>query len=198
MSRCKVLVGVPHTGQFPFQTAYAMLMMQSKYPVEWLLIGQSLIYDSREMMAEKMLKDGYDYLFFLDSDMEPPDDIIPRLMAHDKPIVSAAAHKRMPPCNPAFYKRCSPGYTEVYHDYPKGLLEVEGVGMACALIRREVFEQTPKPWFFPMPDTGEDLAFCIRAREAGFKMYVDTNIICGHVTSFPVTEEHYRYWRGAD
>jgi GT2 family glycosyltransferase len=77
-------------------------------------------------------------------------------------------------------------------DYPKGLIEIQGVGMACTLIKRKVLETVQKPYFFPEPNIGEDLSFCIRAREAGYKIYCDTNLICGHVGNFVVTEEFYR------
>jgi len=75
------------------------------------------------------------------------------------------------------------------------LIEIQGVGMASTLIKREVFEKTPKPWFFPEPNLGEDLAFCIRAKEQGFKIYCDTNLICGHCTTEIITEAHYLKWR---
>lgn len=191
----KVLIGVPHTGLFPYQTVHAMLSMRSKHQLQWTLIGQSLIYDSREQMAQMVIDNGFDYLFFLDSDMQPPPDIIDKLIAHDKPIVSAMAFKRLAPFTPCFFKKVEVGKAEPLLEYPKGLVEVEGVGMACCLIKREVLEQTKKPMFFPMDRTGEDLVFCLRAREAGFKIYVDTTLDCGHVSSTTIREEHFKlYW----
>jgi len=201
----KGLIAVPHTGYFPYQTmaAWAPLLMNARVvsEVDYQLIGSSLIYDAREMAAEHMLKNGHDWLLFLDSDMVPPADMIPRLLAHDKPIVSGIAFKRIPPYSPCFYPKLEYDGKEVKllpaEDWTQGLGEVEGVGMACTLIRREVFEKTPKPWFFPMPVLAEDLGFCLRAREAGFKIYVDTTLVCGHVATEVITDAHYRAYREA-
>ena len=62
--------------------------------------------------------------------------------------------------------------------------------MACTLIKREVLENMPQPWFFPT-NNGEDLSFCKRATDAGYKIYCDTELICGHVGSYTVSEEHF-------
>jgi GT2 family glycosyltransferase len=124
--------------------------------------------------------------------MVVPANMLVKLIEHDKDIVSALAFKRFPPYEPCIFKKCDREGTEFWLDYPKGLIEIQGVGMACTLIKRKVFETVPKPWFFPEPNIGEDLSFCIRAREAGYKIYCDTNLICGHVGNFVVTEEFYR------
>jgi GT2 family glycosyltransferase len=59
------------------------------------------------------------------------------------------------------------------------------------LIKREVFEKVPQPWFAPDIDLGEDLAFCKRANKAGFQIWCDTNLICGHYANDVITEKHY-------
>jgi len=152
----------------------------------------SLVYIARETAAKTFLEGNYDALLFVDSDMVCPIDMLVRLIEADKDIVSGLAFQRFPPYEPCIFKKCDREGTEFWLDYPKGLIEIQGVGMACTLIKRKVFEAVPQPWFFPEPNIGEDLAFCIRAREAGYKIYCDTNLICGHVGNFVVTEEFYR------
>lgn len=58
--------------------------------------------------------------------------------------------------------------------------EVDGVGTGAMLIRREVFETVPDPWFvgnrgneFIPPGSGEDFNFCIRAKRKGFSVVCD-------------------------
>ena len=192
------MVCVPHTGYFQWRFVPAFFEMMYNTPglvlnTRW--VGSSLVYTAREEAAEEVLKQGYDWLFFLDSDMVPPPDIITRLLAHNKPIVSAMAFKRDVPHTPCFYKDIQFDGEKAELDIPKtwsgGLEEVAGVGSACILIRREVFEKTPRPWYFPLPVLAEDLAFCKRAKEAGFPIYVDTGITCGHIAQTVVTDEHY-------
>lgn len=193
----KVVVCIPYTGYIAPQAAYSLPAMacyaRSKgIELELLPIGLSLVYAAREQAAKYLLESGCDSLLFIDSDMVVPMDLVPRLIEADKDIVSGLAFKRVPGYEPCIFKKCDREGTEFYLDYPKGLIEVQGVGMACTLIKRKVFEILQTPYFFPMPNIGEDLAFCVRAREAGYKIYCDTNLICGHVGNFVVTEEFYR------
>ena len=193
----KVLMCIPYTGYIPPQAAYSLPPMacyaRSKgIDIDMLPIGLSLVYIARETAAKTFLEGNYDALLFVDSDMVCPIDMLVRLIEADKDIVSGLAFKRFPPYEPCIFKKCDREGTEFWLDYPKGLIEIQGVGMACTLIKRKVFEAVPQPWFFPEPNIGEDLAFCIRAREAGYKIYCDTNLICGHVGNFVVTEEFYR------
>jgi len=192
----KVVVCIPYTGYIAPQAAYSLPAMacyaRSKgIELELLPIGLSLVYAAREQAAKYLLESGCDSLLFIDSDMVVPMDLVPRLIEADKDIVSGLAFKRVPGYEPCIFKKCDREGTEFYLDYPKGLIEVQGVGMACTLIKRKVFETVPKPWFFPEPNIGEDLAFCIRAKEQGFKIYCDTNLICGHCATEVITEAHY-------
>lgn len=192
----KILIAMPSTGLLPIFTVHSMLGMRSTYPAEWFIIGHSLVYDAREIAVKQMLSKDFTHIFFMDSDMTPPPDILPKLLAHDKDIVSGIAFKRFPPYEPCFFKSITDKGTEHYWDYPENkLLEVEGVGMACCLIKREVFEKLEQPYFFPKEGIGEDLAFCVRAKNEGFKMYVDTSIVVGHVTTTTITDQHYKATR---
>ncbi len=188
----KILIEIPHTGMFPYQfvNSYPLMLattMKRGIGIEYELRGHSLVYEAREQAAKHFLESDCDYLLFLDSDMVPPADMLIKLIQHDKPIVSALAFRRVPNYEPCIFKNDM----EFYLDYPKGLIEVAGVGMACTLIKKEVFQNVPQPWFTPTA-IGEDLSFCKRATDAGYKIFCDTNLICGHVGSFEVTEEYFR------
>lgn len=195
-----ILVEIPHTGHFPWEFVHAFPLMlftahQQGISIQYELVGHSLIYEAREAAARKVLTNKeYDAVLFLDSDMMPPADLIPKLVAHNKPIVSALAFKRTEPYYPCIFSKIGPKEATVYLDYPRGLIPVEACGMACCLIKREVFEQIPQPWYFPTPDLGEDLAFCLRAKEAGIPIYADTSVIVGHVGTNVVGEKNYADW----
>lgn len=74
----------------------------------------------------------------------------------------------------------------------KELLEVSYSGMGFMLIKRGVYENIEYPWFEPQHFTfqqnvsdfaSEDVSFCKKAQEKGFKIYVDTSVIVGHEKS---------------
>lgn len=198
-----VLVAIPHTGNFNYMTTHSLLNLHRTHIRGFSLIGLSLVYEAREKAVEMLLSEPrFDAIMFLDSDMAPDADLIDRLVAHDKDIVSAMAFKRTEPYEPCFFKSIDvDNGVEFYTDYPKytppftkdPLLKVAGVGMACCLIKRQVFEKMPRPLFHPLTTLGEDLAFCKRATEAGFEIFVDTSITCKHVTMIPIDEIHYQY-----
>jgi cellulose synthase/poly-beta-1,6-N-acetylglucosamine synthase-like glycosyltransferase len=196
----KVLICIPYTGYIPPQAAYSLPAMMcyaraKGIEIDLLPIGLSLVYEARERASNVFLEGDYGYLLFIDSDMVVPVDLLVRLVSHDKDIVSALAFKRFKPYEPCIFKKCDRNHAEFWLDYPKGLIEIEGVGMACTLIKKEVFEKTPKPWFFPEPIIGEDLSFCVRARENGLKIFCDTELICGHCGLEVITDAHYLKWK---
>jgi GT2 family glycosyltransferase len=196
----KVLICIPYTGYVAPQAAYSLIPMacharNKGVSVDMLPIGLSLVYTAREEAAKTFLQGAYDSLLFVDSDMVVPVDLLTRLIEHDKDIISALAFKRTPGYEPCIFKVCNELDAQFYLDYPKGLTEIEGVGMACTLIKRKVFETVPQPWFFPHKVLGEDLSFCVRARQSGFKIYCDTELICGHVAQETIVEAHYNAYR---
>lgn len=89
-------------------------------------------------------KNDSEWLFFVDDDVELPDDTLTRLLSYDKPFVTGIYYRRSPPCEPLIYKREeeSGWYVPLLPetDYRTGeLIEVDGCGLGCALIHRSVF-----------------------------------------------------------
>ncbi|OGS27911.1 MAG: hypothetical protein A2297_04700 [Elusimicrobia bacterium RIFOXYB2_FULL_48_7] len=68
------------------------------------------------------------------------------------------------------------------------LLEVAYTGFGFMMIKKGVFESMTYPWFRPIEKkigdmvdfTMEDVAFCLRAKEAGFKVHIDPLVRVGH------------------
>lgn len=68
-----------------------------------------------------------------------------------------------------------------------GLKRIFRCGSSCVLIKREVFEKLEKPYYqFMYNEDGtqhtrsEDIGFCDHAREAGFELWADTDVVCQH------------------
>lgn len=131
--------------------------------------------------------DSITHLLWIDDDMVFTPNAARRLLAHDLPIVGGLCHgRRAPHYAPILihYKDDVPYYQ---HDYPQGLVEVDATGGAFLLVKREVYEAIekafPKPGEGPFTDQGkgEDVAFCQRARDCGYKVFVDTTLEIGHI-----------------
>jgi GT2 family glycosyltransferase len=68
------------------------------------------------------------------------------------------------------------------------LMEVAYTGFGFLLIKRGVFEKIKYPWFGPKYHTigncvdfaSEDVSFCLKAKEFGFKIYVDPTVWVRH------------------
>lgn len=69
------------------------------------------------------------------------------------------------------------------NDHPKGgLVEVYAAGSAGMIIRKRVIDAMEPPWFVLGDEQwGEDLNFCRRARELGFKIWADLDNSLGHI-----------------
>ncbi len=159
--------------------------------------GPSSIAASRNWITHTLMhmEPSIEWQLTIDSDMTPRPETALQLLTVAKQtgadIVSALCFDRHV-FLPAF--QAVPGETP----YPetlaelRGVLEVARVGLGCCLIRRRVFEALEAPWFRhppALPGSGEDYDFCDRARAAGFRIVVDLNLECGHLTVLPVARE---------
>jgi len=139
-----------------------------------------------------------DYILFIDDDVLLPTDALVKLISHNKDIICGLYYSRQEPFFPQIYyknKESKDRYDAVFE--PEGLIEIDACGGGCLLIKKEVFDKLEKPYFHYIPRgektlrKGEDLYFCEKAKEAGFKIYCDTSVKCGHMGTKVITSD---YW----
>lgn len=142
-------------------------------------------------------KIDYDYLMWIDSDIIFTPQQFQRLLNHDKDIISGAymmaGGKNLAAVkewNEEFFKKH--GYFQFLlpEDIKKKeeLIEVSYAGMGFMLVKKGVFESMSYPWFRPIEKkignmvdfTMEDVSFCLRAKEKGYKIWVDPKVRIGH------------------
>jgi len=197
-----VLIGFPLYNNMPVETfmswnslMFDLLTMTSKNKKFSFSIANTkgMVTDqARNNLASRFMHQKNpkcDYLLFLDSDMIFPSNLLKRLLKVDADIVTGLAFKKWFPHYPTIFKKRGRDYLSMVN-YPRNeIIDVDGCGMACALIKRKVFEEIPEPWFeFKIIKKdgkkmvlGEDLVFCQKAKKAGFSIKCDTGIVCGHV-----------------
>ena len=152
---------------------------------------------ARNILAERAMMIS-DYILFLDDDIIPPTDTLKRLLSHQKDFVSALCFGRRHPFAPNIYEKVSKGKYEIIERYESGkLIEVDAVGGACMLIKTKVFQSLKKPYFWYIPENeeigekGEDIYFCEKMKEAGYRIYCDTSIICKHIGKTIIDEKKW-------
>lgn len=132
----------------------------------------------------------YDYLFSVDSDIVVPEDALEKMISHDLDAVSGVYIQRLHDRQTVelYYKTNMGHMNYTGDDLPRNkLIEVSGFGFGCALIKREVFLAIDYPHFEYRSaldhkhTLSEDIDFCMKAEEKGFKLYADTSIICDHI-----------------
>jgi hypothetical protein len=160
----------------------------------------TLIQNQRADLCLEAMGEGCSHVLFIDSDMTFPQDMVQRLLAHDKDIVATNCARRRMPTGPTAQKTLPDGSRELIYTMPEstGLEEVESIGMGVMLIKRKVFESLTEPWFETPWRTdkrgyiGEDVFFCRKAAAAGFKIYIDHDVSkeIGHIGTFEFKHDH--------
>lgn len=146
----------------------------------------SYIHSNRQDVARLAMQDpAVTHLFWLDTDMRFPRDVLYRLLRHRVAFVGANYSYRKAPPQPVAMKR-NIDTERAYHlmttKDSTGLEPVEAIGFGCVLVAREVFEATKFPWFECWWDhdrhrsIGEDVHFSWLAQEAGYPVFVDHDV----------------------
>ena len=153
---------------------------------------------ARNNIDQKAMDMGVDYVLMVDNDVYLHRDALVNLLDGGDDVCLGYCASRN---NANVYD----GKTNIYRlgefnysmNYPgieiKAMRErgeykihIHGGGMACALIRTDVFRQLPYPWFdwvnYGNGDVlSEDLFFCEECRKAGIVIKADTRVTCGHL-----------------
>jgi len=213
----RVAVGIPLKGHTPPESYHDRMIMaftmgcietaqknegtSPRYEFFWFNVGEIHVAFAREQLAALARQYKCDYLFMIDDDMLAPPDLFYRLAKHDVDVVAALAFTRNPPHRPVIYATRE-GYdkvsgkdyfqNETVYNYPRNsLVECDAVGFGAVLIKTAVFDKLEAPIFFGEHGTGEDVLFCIRAKKAGARIFMDTSVKLGHLTHHGIVTEEY-------
>lgn len=192
-----VFCGILHVETTTIRWAMGLRALQFPGP-HHIGLYTGLPFDhARNRAVQDMLSNpDFDYLFFLDSDVVPPHDAIPRLLKHRLPIVSGVYCRRSYPHGLVVAQKNGDWVRKLPGKGKDPLVEVDVVGAGCLLVHRSVFETVPpqrpaKPWFdwradmvgmegVP-PPLSEDFTWCVHVRQHGHHIMLDTSVRCLHI-----------------
>jgi glycosyltransferase involved in cell wall biosynthesis len=199
----KITIGIPMASDMVHRK-FMQSLMSLQYPqgVEAdinIVSGYQLPF-SRNRIIQHALDSNSDYVFFVDADMVFQPDVLLKLYAHDLPMVNALAFRRTFPSYPCIFKWVDANKCYETVEYTNGLLEVDATGMACHLIKTEVFRKMKKPYYYYRDNLfSSDLTFCENAKKLGYKIMIDTDVKIGHIGAEQIiTEDYYLKYLSED
>jgi hypothetical protein len=199
ISNQKLAIGIPLSWPFvpaPFFRSFNMMEKPDYIYIQTEVGGIDVL---RNDIVEKALSEGATHLLLCDVDQIYPVNLVTKLLSHNLPVVGARVHRRYAPFDSLILRKVeiderTNGY-EPIDDWEEGeLLECDATGGGCVMYNMEVFRKIPKPWFeFKKQEggavIGEDILMCQKIKAAGYKIFVDTSLECGHLTTMIVNRK---------
>lgn len=207
-------IGIPcyHTIPAAFFANFVSLTGVQDCPVQ-VVHGVYTPQAMRSIIMSLLKIPEWKRVLILEQDMICPPDTILKHAMHTDPVVGSVYFQHAPPhhCNVMIQH---PTLGNTAHLKPIGiatmlqkpaLYKVDVVGMGCTSIRRDVFENWPAdlPFFrnafedsaindeFTQGEVSHDVWFCKEVRKQGYDIYLDSSIICQHLTEGSIGPQHY-------
>jgi hypothetical protein len=151
--------------------------------------SSSMLPVGRCDLVDAALRDGADYILWVDSDHSFPPDTLIRLLAHNVDVVALNFRRRLPPHDVVAYDLEGRAMVS-----GTGLVKASNVGLGLCLMRTSVFKDITPPLFEFRIDrhgmiTGEDAVLFGKILQAGFDIHVDMTLSaqCGHIAEKTLT-----------
>lgn len=186
--------------------------------------GSLLSRQRNELVVAFLDNNQAEWLFIIDSDEtitpEAFDKICAAAHETERPIVAGLYFGAFPgdlhprPV-PMILRRADSGRYNSIDDFPDdGVIDIDAAGTGALLIHRSVLEAMRTKsaessvgaheagrwcWFRDLPAggewIGEDLYFCMRAKDLGFPIVAATGARLGHHKSYWVTDQHHAHFQ---
>lgn len=195
----KLLIAVPTLDFLHFEfvrslTDLIMRLHEDEVDFQVKYITGTLVYAARNKLVTHAVENGFTHVLWLDSDMVFQDSILDDLMFCGKDFVCGRFNARRKPYVSCQFSKLVP--IERIDEYPSEPFQIMGTGFGCVLTTVDVLKTVLEKngtCFLPMAGFGEDLAFCVRAYEAGIKLWCEPTAVVGHVAHVPIyPEDHER------
>lgn len=192
MKKVKLLVAVPcyDTAEAEFLKSFSALLLhlsKAGYDFDVKVESGTLVYLARESLALHAIHNGFTHVLWLDTDQVFEPDIADRMLALEKPFVTAiirGRHGRYLTNVALSIRDC-----ERLDDIPKEPFWAEVCGFGVVLIETRVMQavrHAEGTCFTPTIRMGEDFQFCQKALNCGFKVYCDPSIQAGHIARYAI------------
>jgi hypothetical protein len=200
VNELRVILGVASAGAptAPFIDSLAKLRLPKNVaPLQRSFAFGNFVPAQRELIMNDAVDDMFDYLFFVDDDVQLPEHALEMLLE------TAEADPRTAIVGGLYYSRdsarpvtvagwnsndTSTAHIPAFTSTSTGI--VDGVGFGCALLRVSAANNLSRPYFPAhvyiersarlVRICDEDFLYCERVREAGHVVRLDARVRCPH------------------
>lgn len=151
------------------------------------------LWNARDRICRRAIRGNYDYMIQIDSDQTFPPDALCRMLDREADVCTGIYVGKETSHRPVIFTELFKDSGDEYaHASKEGLnelmkqeyFEIAGAGAGFLLVREHVLRIMKihmHEWFRPYEGLGEDVSFCQRARELGFKIMADNSFEVGHI-----------------
>ena len=180
-------------------TALIMRLKDDGIKFDVKIMDGTLVHVARDNLAKFAISNGFTHTLWLDSDMVFSPDLLDDLTFAESDFVSGIYHARRPPHGSCIFRSIDPDDIERFEldEYPRETFEIDGCGFGCVLLATYIIRDVMNKFgtaFTPMKSLGEDLAFCKRAHDAGYKIYCEPGVRLGHIGHITIYPDDRKYW----
>ena len=167
-------------------------------------IGMDVALALNSVIRDMLENTDFQWVWFQADDHLYHDGLLEALLDREQDVIVPLIARRHPPYALVIYKGeeveilpngiPTANYENFLQDEipESGVFPVHAAGSGGMLVRRNVLEAIPDPWFESSSGAfiNDDLEFCRKARAAGFEICADADQSMGHCSSYVVIPEH--------
>ena len=212
-----LVIAIPFVGR-PVVPEWALALAAQNYPLNltrsFLAVGGVPTDIARNKAVEYALEKKANYIWFLDDDVQTPffavRQLIYTLEQSDAMVAGGIYCRKQEPIEPLVYRGRGKG--AFWKWKVNDVFEVDGIGGGCMMVKTDVLKHLEPPYFKTVDNfvtegteiaraSTEDLYFCTKVRQAGYKILADAHVMCNHwdsktmkyydmpLDSYPMQEE---------
>lgn len=199
----KLLIGVPTTDFVHVEFMHSLMKLLLKLKDDGIkfdldIESGTLVYCARDRIANRAINEGYTHVLWLDSDMVFGESILEDLMFSGKKFVTGIYHARRKGYASTIFKNIDINHVERFEEYPNDTFRIAGCGFGCVFVDTEILKAVclnNGTCFTPLPNLGEDIAFCKRAQDLGYELWCEPSVVCGHIGHIAIYPEDFELWK---
>lgn len=181
-------------------TFFALMPYDGEKKIGLEVCDSSNLAEGRTRLVSRAFSCDATHVLWVDSDMKFPEDVIPKLLNHNKLVVGANYPTKEVESRPTAYRDDDDYIGPVWTKKDSsGLEPVSHVGLGLTLIDMRVYDALELPYFHFQPiepdfvkTMGEDVYFFRKMKAAGIECFIDHDLSqnIAHVGKWEYTNQH--------